>query len=414
MPEENPTTLLEQLLTLSRKLNQGETPTGLLQEIAEMAADLTDSVAGALWLFEEETQQLVLAASSEGTPSTTSEVRLPVESSLAGQVYQQITLLHIEEMADSPLVPHPMEQVVAQEIRSLLATPVTFSGGPLGSLVVINKRGGEGYTPQDQETLGTLAGYAGVAAQVQRARESIRQIETEREELDRQKTDFIAITSHELRTPLGLVLGHATFLREILPDETYRKQLDVIVRNAERLKEIIESLNQARNFDHGTASIRYQRTSLNTLLQTVAQSFTQEAEESGIALQVALPETEVQVECDPGKLGVALGNVLKNAIIFSDAGDSVSVGLHKLRAYAMISVTDTGIGIPASDLHQIFERFYQVERHLTRTHGGMGLGLAVSKSIIESHGGQIWVESKVGEGSTFTILLPIEHEREQT
>ena len=407
MSEDNQTALRERLLALSRKLHQGETPAGLLQEITDAAADLTSSAACALWLFEEETQQLALAASCT-TAAVPDETRLPVENSLAGAVYQQIAPITIEDMAGSPLTPHPVERSVLGAGHALMAAPVTFSGKPLGVLVTV-KDNGTPYTLQDQQTLDILAGYAGVAVQLQRARESIRQIAAERAELNRQKTDFIAITSHELRTPLGLVLGHATFLREIIPEESYRKQLEVIVRNAERLKEIIDSLNQARNFEHGTASIHHQRTSLNTLLQTVTQSFAQEAAENEIDLQIALPEEDVQVECDPGKLGVALGNVIQNAIIFSDAGDRIAVGLHQLRTYAMISVTDTGIGIPASDLHQIFERFYQVERHLTRTHGGMGLGLSVSKAIIESHGGQIWVESQIGEGSTFTILLPMKH-----
>ena len=85
------------------------------------------------------------------------------------------------------------------------------------------------------------------------------------------------------------------------------------------------------------------------------------------------------------------------------------VGLHKLPGYAHVSVADSGIGIPAKDLHHVFERFYQVESHLTRKHGGMGLGLSVAKAVVESHGGQIWVESILGEGSTFTILLPCEN-----
>ncbi len=402
------------MLALSRKLHLGETPAGLLQEIAVTAVELTDSTTCALWLFEEETRQLVLTASCKQSGTIPGETHLPVENSLAGKAYQQIAPLHIDQTANAPLVPHSAEQSVIGEFHTLLAIPITFSGSPLGVLVIANKHNKSRYTAQNQQTLETLAGYAGVAVQLQRARESIRQIETERAELNRQKTDFIAITSHELRTPLGLVLGHATFLREIIQEETYRKQLDVIVRNAERLKEIIDDLNQVQNFEHGTVSLRHQSTSLIHLLKNITRSFEPEAAKSKIQLHLALPDEDVDIECDPGKLGVALGNVLKNAIIFSDAGDSVTVGLHKLRTYAMISVTDTGIGIPASNLHQIFERFYQVEQHLTRTHGGMGLGLAVSKAIVESHGGQIWVESKVGEGSTFTILLPTENEREQT
>jgi two-component system sensor histidine kinase VicK len=112
------------------------------------------------------------------------------------------------------------------------------------------------------------------------------------------------------------------------------------------------------------------------------------------------------IQCDTAKMRMAISNIIKNAIIFSNPGQTVQISLRKLPGHVRIEIADSGIGIATEDLHRIFQRFYQVEDHLTRRHGGMGLGLAVSKEIIESHGGQIWVESTLGVGSTFTILLP--------
>ena len=405
MPDEN--IFPDRLLVISKKLHQDIPLAGLLQEIADAAAELTNSENSAIWLLDKDSQYLALAASYLRVENLSEYTRLPIESSIAGQVYQHSEPLHINKVSESPLVLHPIEQGVAQEPYSLAETPITFAGNPLGALAVFNKHDKAPYTQQDRQTLETLAGYSGIAVQLQQTQASIEKIEAERNDLNRQKNDFIAITSHELRTPLGLVLGHATFLREVISNETHRKQLNVIVRNAERLKTIIDNLNQARNFETGAASIRRQRISLNTLLENVVQPFRQETAERGIKFRLALPDDDIQMECEPDKMSQALGNVIKNAIVFSDVGDSVSVGLHKLRTFAMISVTDTGIGIPSNELSQIFERFYQVEHHLTRKHGGMGLGLTVSKAIIEAHGGQIWVESKVNEGSAFTILLPM-------
>lgn len=135
-------------------------------------------------------------------------------------------------------------------------------------------------------------------------------------------------------------------------------------------------------------------------------SFQVEAHEREISLEFTIPEKPIYIHCDAAKLGVAIGNVVKNGLVFSDEGQNVQAGLHKLPGHARITVVDSGVGIPLDDLQRIFERFYQVEPHLTRTRAGMGLGLSVTKAIVESHGGHIWVESILGEGSAFTILLP--------
>jgi signal transduction histidine kinase len=146
---------------------------------------------------------------------------------------------------------------------------------------------------------------------------------------------------------------------------------------------------------------------LSNLLDSVVNSYQDFAEENKIKLEINLPKKPTFIQCDAAKLSVAIGNIIKNGIIFSNAGQNVLVSLHLLPGHAQISISDTGIGIPSEDTHLIFERFYQVESHITRSRGGMGLGLSVSKSIVESLGGYIWVESVLGKGSTFSILLPL-------
>jgi signal transduction histidine kinase len=113
------------------------------------------------------------------------------------------------------------------------------------------------------------------------------------------------------------------------------------------------------------------------------------------------------VEADSTKISIALNNLIKNAITFTDAGGHVRVISESLPGYVKVSVIDDGIGIPMKDLPRIFERFFQVESHLTRRHNGMGLGLAVAKVMIEMHGGRIWAESMEGRGSNFSFLLPL-------
>jgi signal transduction histidine kinase len=220
------------------------------------------------------------------------------------------------------------------------------------------------------------------------------------------KSDFISIASHELRTPLGLILGHATFLREIVDEECY-DQVDTIIRSAGRLKEIIESLSNVDNFQSGMASLRSRMTSIKSLLLELVDAYQTEAKQKKITLHADLPKnSDLLIVGDAEKISIAVSNLIKNSLTFTNEGGHVFVAAEQVPGYIKITVIDDGIGIPASSLSRIFERFYQVESHLTRKHGGMGLGLSVAKVMVELHGGRIWVESVESKGSQFTILLP--------
>ena len=409
MPTFDNQTKNEILLTLSSSLNHTDDFDQRLQSIVNAAAELTQSKGGAILLFEEETQQLAFAAVFPDNRENSKSIRVPVDKSVAGRVYRENAAVSIADLQSDPNISQMLEKFHEVAARNLLAVPIIFDQAGFGTLEVFSKSKGLDYALEDQNTLELLAAYAGVVIHTRRAEEEAMRVAHERIELNQQKTDFIAIASHELRTPLGLVLGHATFLRELIYEPIYQNQLDVIIRNAQRMKGIIDNLSQVENFENGTASIRWEHVDLRTILMGVIQTYQQEAAERAIAISVSGPPEIIQIHCDPAKLGVAIGNVVKNAIIFSDMDQPVQLSLEKLPGHVKISVIDTGVGIPTEDLHRIFERFYQVEDHLTRTRGGMGLGLSVTKAIVESHGGQIWVESTLGEGSIFTILLPIDN-----
>jgi two-component system sensor histidine kinase VicK len=125
-------------------------------------------------------------------------------------------------------------------------------------------------------------------------------------------------------------------------------------------------------------------------------------------MKTEMEDSPFDLNADEPKISIALSNLVKNALQYTEAGGHVTVKVQEDLGHLRVSVIDDGIGIPARDLPRVFERFFQVETHLTRRYGGMGLGLAVAKSMIELHGGRIWAESEEGKGSTFTFLLPIE------
>jgi two-component system sensor histidine kinase VicK len=137
------------------------------------------------------------------------------------------------------------------------------------------------------------------------------------------------------------------------------------------------------------------------------------AVQNGVTLKVEVDRSQdLLVDADGSKIAIVLSNLVKNAITFTNNGGRVTIHAGLESGFVKVVVEDNGVGIPAKELPRVFDRFYQVESHLTRKHGGMGLGLSVAKAMIEMHGGRIWAESVEGMGSTFTFLLPLEKKNE--
>jgi signal transduction histidine kinase len=291
------------------------------------------------------------------------------------------------------------------ETHSLVAVPLIVRGEVVGVLETLNKKDDAHYTEEDLTILETLGALAAQTIQNTDLTRKVRASKAELGDLERLKSDFISITSHELRTPLGLILGHATFLRELI-GEQFGDQMDIIIRNATRLKEIVENLSDVENYEKGSAIIRGDRVSMAKIAEDVIVSFCREAEQRNIQLKNETDNSPYFLQADPIKISIALSNLVKNAIQYTEVGGHVTVKVDEQSGYLRVAVADDGIGIPARELPRIFERFYQVENPLTRRYGGMGLGLAVAKAMVELHGGRIWAESS-GKGSTFTILLPV-------
>jgi signal transduction histidine kinase len=299
-----------------------------------------------------------------------------------------------------------VDQVLDFETISILAVPILYGDQTLGVMEAVNKTGNAHYTEEDVAILETLAAYAAIALFSTALMEEVHLAHQNLEELERMKSDFIAIASHELRTPLGLVLGHATTLQEANKDKSLSPQLKVMVRSAERLKEIIEQMSNLNAEQVGKARVHRSQVSISQLIQEVCSSFTKAARHKNITLSIEVPSANLVVEADPEKISLALGNIIENALTFTDDNGHVWVRAERVPGHVRVSVIDNGIGIPAKDLHRVFDRFFQVESHATRRHGGMGLGLSVAKVMVEMHGGQIWAESVEGKGSNFSFLLP--------
>ena len=402
---------LERLLEVVRGLTTAPDIEAFLQTVISEASEMTDSELASILEYDEVAEELRFLAMQWFQRDMLRPLGVPLEGSAAGWVFKRGQPLIIQDAKADQRHFKVIDRVTRHETSSLAAVPLIVRGEVIGVLETLNKKDNAHYTEEDLTILATLGALAAQAMQNVGLQRKVRIASIELAELERLKTDFIAVTSHELRTPLGLILGHDTFLRELAGDQ-YGEQLNTIIRNATRLKEIVENLSDVDNVQTGAARIRSHQVSLTKVAEDTILTFQDEATARNITLKLDVEgNNPFYVDADGVKISIAVSNLVKNAIQFTDTGGHITVKIMEDSGYLKVSVSDDGIGIPARDLPRVFERFFQVETHLTRRHGGMGLGLSVAKAMIELHGGRIWVESQEGKGSTFIFLLPTTKEQ---
>jgi signal transduction histidine kinase len=220
--------------------------------------------------------------------------------------------------------------------------------------------------------------------------------------------DFLANVSHELKTPLTSIQGFAQALIDgaAATPEAIQRSANIIYSEADRMRRLVESLLELARLDAGLQTLSRASLDLRALLLAVTDRFGPRAHEQGVALTTELPPALTGLSGDADRLAQVFTNLVDNALKHTPAGGKVTVSAVPSPAWVEVSVSDTGPGIPAEDLGRIFERFYQVDKSRARR-TGVGLGLTISKEIVEAHGGSLRVESVVGLGSRFVVRLPL-------
>ena len=397
---------MERLLEVCRNLSANLELEPFLQTIIEVASELTNSDKSLLLVFNKEENDLRVISAPFYILSSLQAMGVPLDGSLAGHVFNKQQPFIYRKAIHSPGNRPNCKWEDENGAEAVLAVPLVYKGEKVGVLEAWNKDHDSAYNEQDIYILETLSAQAATRIQnrrlIQRSEEAYKQVM----QLDRMKSDFMAITSHELRTPLGLIMGHISFLADTATS-SQKDDVEIISRSAERLKDLIEEFGNIDNLSNGLVNMKYISVSIPLIIKQVVDSFQEMADAKHIHMSVELRQQSLIVEGDPAKISVALRNLIKNALVFTNPGGVVKVTAEQLPGYIKVAVIDNGVGIPANEQEKIFKRFYQVEKHLTRKHGGMGLGLSIARDMIEKHGGKIWVESVDGKGSRFSFLLPV-------
>jgi signal transduction histidine kinase/DNA-binding response OmpR family regulator len=333
------------------------------------------------------------------------ELREALEESLASgrmQILEELDVPYPPPGCNGSLPPGTDNRAHAAVVLPLMAR-----GHTLGALTLALGASGRRYRPADLVLAEDLAGRAAIALDNARLYQDI-------QEGDRRKNEFLAMLAHELRNPLAPIRNAVQVMRMISSgDLTVAQARDIIDRQVTHMARLIDDLLDMSRLSRGKILLRKEPLNLVQLVRGVTEDYRSILEDAGLTLHVHLPDEPIWTLGDPTRLSQVVGNVLHNAQKFTDRGGQVSVALEAEPdgKHCRIVVRDTGIGMDAEMLARVFDAFSQADRSLDRSRGGLGLGLALVKGLLDLHGGEVLAASEgVGQGTEITIRLPMEEQ----
>ena len=394
MSKINQVTLLERyqrLTEISRDLASTLDLTTLLDHIGHAAADLSNAEAASILLYDENKQQLHFVSATNLDEPLMRGLVVPVDSSIAGWIVLNRQPIIISDAQKDPRHFGNVGKATNVTTNSLLGVPLIAKNKVIGALEAINKRSGA-FNEEDQDVLMALGAQAAVAIQNTRLF---------------QQSDLISEMVHELRTPLASLNTAAHLLtREDLPEKQRHRVVQMIHSETMRLSDLATAFLDLARLESGRVQFLAEVFDPRVLLEECASVVRGKASENALTLNLSIPDQLAPLRADRDKIKQVILNLLSNAIKYNRPDGSITVGAHVNGDNLIISISDTGPGIGPEDQKHLFEKFYRV-RSSEDLAPGSGLGLAISQRIVEAHGGDINLQSEVGVGSTFNILLPL-------
>lgn len=392
--------LVESSVTLNASLDLNE----VLERILNLAVEILDCEAASILLYREPPPHLFFAAATNPS-ETLFDVEVPIEGSLAGAIFRSGEPLILNDVQTNGRHFRLPSQKAGIEVCSLLGVPMWIRERKIGVLEALNKRG-PAFDEEDAVFLSVIANHAAVAIENARLYQALRRSYERLQESDRLKSNFLSLASHELRTPLGIIIGYASVLQSEAQGES-SEHVQQVLNAAMRLRALIEDMTNLTLLESESMLFKPRPVQARHLFQLVYSEVEQLWAGPLPPIEEQLQDESLRFYVDVQKTVLALRNILHNAVRFSPERKPIHVGAQAEGAFIHLWVQDEGIGLAAEQKEKIFEAFYQVESPNTRTIGGLGLGLAIARQIIEKQGGRIWAESPgLGQGSTFHVLLP--------
>ena len=400
-----------------------------VQAVTDAATEITGARFGSFFynVLTEEGASYMLFTIAGVSREAFAHFPMPRATDLFGPTFRGEGVVRIGEVKKDPRYGKNSPYYGMPEghlpVTSYLAVPVVSrSGEVLGGLFFGHPEPNI-FTDRDEIVVTGLASQAAVAMDnarlyetAKRARAEAETAAAEKERLYRQaeessrlKEEFLATISHELRTPLSAILGWARMLRMgTLSEENAVKALDTIERNARAQAQLVDDLLDVSRIITGKLRMDVQPADPNSFIDAAVEAVRPAAEAKGVRVQKVIDTGAISIPGDPVRLQQVVWNLLSNAIKFTPRGGRVQIRSERVNSHLEIVVSDTGQGISPDFLPHVFDRFRQADQKTSRQHGGMGLGLAIVRHLVEMHGGTVRAMSDgEGHGSTFTVALPI-------
>jgi signal transduction histidine kinase/DNA-binding NarL/FixJ family response regulator len=424
---------LRMLIDLGHELSAEHEPAGVLRKFCQSAQRIIDAeeVTVAIPGDEGDPPRLFFRCNSKGQIRNTGQIPTVIEKALR-LVTTRRAPIRLNESNDLLLE----DEADLISLHSFLGAAIGSASNTRGWFYLLNRRGADEFSEADESLAATLATHVAVAyenailyaeaqnhamelrmemavrkqAEEERARLLLREraARAEAETANRNKDEFLATLSHELRTPLTAILGWSHLMRtKRLNEDEVSRALDTIERNARSQSQLIDDLLDVSRIITGKLQIELRHVDLSKVINAAFDSVRPVAEAKGINFETAIPGPQSFVLGDRNRLQQIFWNLFSNAVKFTPKGGYVKVEVTSTDSRLRVSVTDTGIGIESEFLPFIFDRFRQADGSTTREHGGLGLGLAIVRHLVDLHHGTVEVDSNGKDlGSTFTITLP--------
>jgi signal transduction histidine kinase len=362
----------------------------LLERIVHAAAEVSGSEAASILLYDNLTRQLYFQVATNLDEPTMRGLVVPLEGSIAGWIVMNRKSVRITNAQEDPRFYGTVDQMTGRPTQSLLGVPLITKNKVVGVLEALNKERSK-FTEGDESMLSVLGAQAAVA--IENARLF-------------QQSDLISEFVHELRTPLAS-LSTATYL--LLRPEMSREQQEQIIHNIHsetlRLNSLASSFLDLARLESGRVQFRKVNFNIADLLFECKDIMNSKADEEKIQIRIEAPDGLPPFEADRDKIKQVVLNLLSNAIKYNRLGGAVNLSAGATESEACITVQDTGVGIPEESIPHLFEKFYRV-RETEGKVAGTGLGLSICKQIVQGHGGRMEVKSKIGTGTSFSVILP--------
>jgi signal transduction histidine kinase len=398
---------LDGLQRLSTLLTSTESLDRVIGESIQIVSDLLDCEKMAILLHDEERGELVTHRPVIGIDDDQVEgLRISLsEPSLGSTVFRTNTSLMSNNARTDQWVHARFRETLG--IDTVLVVPLASGPRPIGIIAAINARKGH-FDADDLRFTSILGGRVAAVIEANMAREREQSLVRQLREADRTKTEFVSMLAHELRGPMTTIMGFGYTLRDqsdILSAEKRRDVLAIIVRETERLSRMVNDLLDVSRMESGTLSYELEPGSIEEVIGGII-----EIHSSLRVHHIVDPHIDddlPKVLMDKDRLSQVLINLLTNATRYSPEGTTISIRVKPYsEAEVHVSVSDQGIGIPAQDRDRVFEKFSMLPKP-SWTKKGTGLGLFITKGIVEAHGGRLWIDSEVGKGTTFNFTLQV-------